>query len=218
MTSTGTGIILKKGDPIMEENKVIVRNEVVVNAAPATCFIYCCLCFAFAASLLGFIENAGLAIAVLQLSVFVGYTIGSVFILKSGSGIGGNTFFIFAALFAGTGGMLGIAQAICEHVGYPFSSQIGALVNVISGLFLFVILYANRINAKTDFFTILFASIGVFCCGLSGFVAPKMMSLIAGISLGIDGIVVFYSSSIQFLEMSGVKVNYGKPFVTPDKK
>lgn len=202
----------------MEEQKVIVRNEVVVNAAPATCFIYCCLCFAFAASLLGFIENAGLAISVLQLSVFVGYTIGSVFILKTGSGIGGNTFFIFASLFGGTGGMLGIAQAICDHADYPFSPQISCLVNLVSGLILFVILYANRISAKTDFFTILFASVGVFCCGLGGFVAPEINNLIAGICLGIDGIIVFYSSSIQFLEMSGVKVNYGKPLVTLDKK
>lgn len=200
-----------------EEKKVIVRDEIIANAAPATTFIYCVICFVFAGSLLGFLENAGLAISVMQLSIFVGYTLGSVFILKSGSGIGGNTFFIFAAFFGGTGGMLGIAQAICDYAGYPFCAQVGPFVNVICGLFLFVILYANRVNSKTDFFTILFAAIGVFSVGLSGFVAPKLTALIAGISLGIDGVIVFYSASIQFLQMSGSKVNYGKPFVDLNK-
>jgi len=202
----------------IEEKKVIVRDEVVVNAAPAATFIYCVLCFTFSGSLLGFLENAGLAISVLQLSIFVGYTLGSIFILKSGSGIGGNTFFIFAAFFGGTGGMLGIAQAICDHAGYPFCAEVGPFVNVISGLFLFVILYANRVNSKTDFLIILFAAIGVFSVGLSGFVAPQLTAFIAGISLGIDGIIVFYSASIQFLQMSGSKVNYGKPLVELNKE
>ena len=204
----------------MEEKKtIIIRDEVVVNAAPATCFIYCCLCFAFAASFFGILgEGAGLAVGVLQLSVFVGYTIGAMFILKTGAGVGGNTFFVFAPLFGGAGGALSVAGALCQHFGIPFASNLGNIVNIVSGGILWVILYANRVASKTDFFIILFAAMGVSACGLQGFVAPELMGKIAGVTLLIDGIIVFYSSSIGFLGMSGVKVNYGKPFVNPDKK
>ncbi|WP_138160485.1 hypothetical protein [Peptoniphilus catoniae] len=199
------------------DSRVTVRPSVIVNAAPATTFIYCCLCFSFAAMLLGVVnEGAALAVGVLQLSVFIGYTIGSVFILKSGSGIGGNTFFIFATIFGCTGGSLTIANEIAKAKGIAFSTQIASVIYIVSGLMLFVILYANRVSPKTDFFIILFAAIGVSSVGWSGFVLEELLTKVAGIALLIDGIIVFYTSSIGFIEMSGNKVNYGRPFV--DKK
>lgn len=201
----------------MDQNNpksVTVRNEIIVNAAPATCFIYSVLCFGFAAGLLGWVgEGFGLAIGVLQLSVYVGYTIGAIFILKTGSGIGGNTFFIFATLFGGTGGSIAIAGAVFQHLGIPFATQMGNVVNIVCGVFLWVLLFVNRVSVKTDFFTILFAAIGVSAAGLQGFVAPDLMGQIAGWALFIDGIVVFYAAAIGMLAMSGCKVNYGKPFV-----
>lgn len=200
------------------DNKVTVRPETIVNAAPATSFIYCCLCFSFAAMLLGVVKDgAALAVGVLQLSVFIGYTIGAVFILKTGAGIGGNTFFIFATIFGCTGGSLTIANEIAKANGIAFSTQIASVVYIVSGLMLWVILYSNRVSPKTDFFIILFAAIGVSCVGLSGFFLPDLFGKIAGIALLIDGIVVFYTSSIGFIAMSGKKVNYGKPFVDKDE-
>lgn len=200
----------------MEESKtVLVKQVPAVNAAPATCFIYCCLCFGFAASLLGLIgEGAVLAVGVLQLGVFVGYTVGALLIMKSGAGVGGNTFFLFAAIFSGAGGMLTVCGAVFLHMGIPFSTSLGSLINVVSGGVLWVLVYANRVSSKTDFFIILFSAIGVTACGIGGFAAGWLLDPIAGGSLGIAGIFALYGSSIGFLEMSGVKVNYGKPWVT----
>lgn len=204
------------GNLVETDKTIIVKQVPVVNAVPATCFIYCCLCFGFAGSLLGLLgDGSGLAVGILQLGVFVGYTVGAMLIMKSGAGVGGNTFFLFAAIFSGAGGMLTVGGAIFQYMGIPFSPSLASLLNIISGFILWVLVFANRVGTKTDFFIILFSAVGVTACGFGGFVAPGLLNTIAGYSLGIAGVFAFYASSIGFLEMSGVKVNYGKPLVEP---
>lgn len=201
----------------MEENKtILVKQTPVINAVPATCFIYCCLCFGFAGSLLGLLgDGSGLAVGLLQLGVFVGYTLGALLIMKSGADVGGNTFFLFAAIFSGAGGMLTVGGAVFQYLGIPFSGSMASLLNIISGAILWVLVIANRVSTKTDFFIILFSAVGVTACGLGGFVAADILNIIAGVGLALAGICAFYSSAIGFLEMTGIKVDYGKPLAEP---
>lgn len=196
----------------MEQQEITVKAKTVINAGPGTTMIFSCLCFAFAAEMLGFLgKGAGIAVGLLQLGVFVGYTIGSVCIMKSGADMGGNTFFIFAALFAGAGGVLTVGGSICEFMGMPFCWQVGSLVNVICGLMLIIITFAHSICSKTEFLIILFAAVGVLCAGLAGFIWPAGFMLIGGISLGLDGIVTFYTVACAYLSMSGYEIDMGEP-------
>ncbi len=202
----------------MEEKIITIQEKTVVNAGAATTMIYSCLCITFAANLLGFVgEGAGLAVGILQLGVFAGYIIGSMYVLKSGSDIGGNTFFLFATMFGGAGGLLTVSGHIFDYLGIPYCWEIGSIVNVVCGLILFVIAFANRINSKADFLVILFAAVGVSSAGLCGLVMPELFSLIGGIALGIDGIIAFYIVAAAYLEMSGIRINLGKPLAEKKK-
>lgn len=76
------------------------------DATPTLNLIFVTLCFCFWANALGLLgEGAVLAIGVLQVAVFTGYTVGGVILLARGNGFGGNIFMVFASFFGAAGGL-----------------------------------------------------------------------------------------------------------------
>lgn len=190
------------------------NEDVIINAAPGTALIYCCLCAVISASLLGYLEKgSAIAVGVLQLGIFVGYTLGALFVFKAGNQVAGNTFFIFAALFGGASGMLNTVGGIMDSIGIPFAWSVMGLMNIVAGAILVIITIANRNTSKADFLIIFFAAIGVLGAGISSFTTLTIVPTISGIALGIDGVIAFYMAAAGILQLSGIDVSFGKPLV-----
>jgi len=110
------------------------------DPSPVLTLIFATLCFCFWANTMGFFtEGAVLAIGILQLGVFVSYTVGGIILLHRGNSFGGNTFMSF--LFGGLGvlgyGLTGAGIAP-EIVNVPAAWCL--LIDGVVGLYTVVVL------------------------------------------------------------------------------
>ena len=71
-------------------NVNVVNDTGFADPSPVLTLIFATLCFSFWANTMGLLgEGAVLGIGVLQLAVFVSYTVGGVILLRKGIGFGG---------------------------------------------------------------------------------------------------------------------------------
>lgn len=191
------------------------------DPTPVLTTIFATLCFCFWANTMGlFTDGAVLAIGVLQLAVFVCYTIGGVILLRNGNAFGGNTFLIFATVFGGIGGATHVVMTLASEKGIAFCYQICGVSFIVAGIYLLLLVPVLRFAPKTDFISFLTGGIGVLCYGLTGAgIAPESLNYVGAWALLIDGITGFYSVISAMIGFAGGKApSLGKPFFSPEQK
>lgn len=208
----------------MAETKVMNElKEVKVNLngipgfgdpSPVLTLIFATLCFCFWANTMGFFtEGAVLAIGVLQLGVFVSYTVGGLILLHKGNSFGGNTFMIFATVFGGVGGGTHVAMTIAGAQNVDFCYQVCGVAFIVAGVFLLLMVPGLKYGNKCDFLSFLFGGLGVLGYGLTGAgIAPDWVNIPAAWCLFVDGVVGFYSVIALMLGFLGSPLSLGKPF------
>lgn len=184
------------------------------DPSPVLTLIFATLCFCFWANTMGFFtDGAVLAIGVLQLGVFVAYTVGGVILLHRGNSFGGNTFMIFATVFGGVGGGTHVAMTIAGVKNVAFCYQICGVAFIVAGIFLLCMVPGLKSAPKTDFLSFLFGGLGVLGYGLTGAgIAPEIVNVPAAWCLLIDGVVGLYSVIVLMLGFLGIKLSLGEPF------
>lgn len=184
------------------------------DATPTLNLIFVTLCFCFWANALGLLgEGAVLAIGVLQVAVFTGYTVGGVILLARGNGFGGNIFMVFASFFGAAGGLTHVAMSIAAELGVAFNYQVLGIVFIVGGLFLLVCLPGVMTAPKTDFLSFLTGGIGVLVFGLTGAeILPAGWNVFAGWCLFVDGCIGFWAVTAGMLSFCGIRLSCGKPF------
>ena len=195
----------------------VVESPKWGDPTPVLTTIFATLCFLFWANTMGFFtDGAVLAIGVLQLGVFVSYTIGGVILLKNGNAFGGNTFLIFATVFGGIAGGAHVAMSFCSEKGIAYCYQICGVSFIVAGVFLLAMCPALLKAPKTDFIAFFTGGIGVLCYGLTGAgLAPASLNMVGAWALLLDGLCGMYTvigSMIGFL--GGKPFPLGKPFVS----
>ena len=195
----------------------VVESPKWGDPTPVLTTIFATLCFLFWANTMGFFtDGAVLAIGVLQLGVFVSYTIGGVILLKNGNAFGGNTFLIFATVFGGIAGGAHVAMSFCNEKGIAYCYQICGVSFIVAGVFLLAMCPALLKAPKTDFIAFFTGGIGVLCYGLTGAgLAPASLNMVGAWALLLDGLCGMYTvigSMIGFL--GGKPFPLGKPFVS----
>ena len=187
------------------------------DASPTLTLIFATLCFCFWANTMGLLgEGATLALGVLQIAVFVGYTVGGVLLLARGNGVGGNVFMVFGAFFGAAGGFTHVAMTIAAELGVPFDYQVLGIVSIVGGAFLLACLPGMLTAAKTDFFSFLTGGLGVLFYGLTGAeLLPAGWNYFAAWCLFVDGLIGFYAVTATMLGCTGINLSCGKPFVPP---
>ena len=186
------------------------------DPSPMLTTIFATLCCLFWANTMGFFtEGDVLAIGVLQLGVFVSYTVGGIILLRNGNAFGGNTFMIFATVFGGIAGSAHVTMSIVPST-IPFCYQICGVSFIVAGLFLLLMLPGLKYAPKTDFISFLTGGIGVLCYGLTGAgLAPAGLNYLGAWALLIDGLVGFYTVIASMLGYLGCgPLPLGKPFFT----
>ena len=162
-----------------------------------------------------FTDGAVLAIGVLQLGVFVAYTVGGVILLRNGNAFGGNTFMIFATVFGGIAGTAHVTMSVVPET-IPFCYQICGVAFIVAGVFLLIMLPGVRYACKCDFLMFLFGGLGVLGYGLTGAgIAPAVLNYPAAFCLLIDGIAAMWQIMALMLGWCGIEITQGKPFFTP---
>lgn len=208
----------------MSENQKSVQADVsvqgypgIADASPTLNLIFSTLCFMFWANTMGLMgEGATLAIGMMQLAFFTGYTVGGYILCTRGNAFGGNTFLIFAAFFGGAGGFGNTAYAITQHVGIPFSYRIVGVAFLTSGLFLLYTLPGLLTAPKIDFLCFLTGGIGVFAYGLGMTeLLGSWIYYIGAWSLFIDGVLATYCVFQMMLAFTGTELSRGRPFREP---
>lgn len=204
----------------MDNNTTVNVNVDPSNSfaspAPVLTLIFATLCFCFWANTMGFFtEGAVLAIGVLQLGVFVAYTVGGIILLKMGNGFGGNTFMIFATVFGGIAGTAHVTMSLVPET-IPFCYQICGVAFIVAGVFLLVMVPGVRYACKCDFLMFLFGGLGVLGYGLTGAgLAPAWLNYPAAFCLLIDGLAGMWQVFSIMLGWCGIELTQGKPFFTP---
>jgi hypothetical protein len=162
-----------------------------------------------------FTDGAVLAIGVLQLGVFVTYTVGGIILLKNGNAFGGNTFMIFATVFGGIAGTAHVTMSLVP-ASIPFCYQICGVAFIVAGVFLLIMLPGLKYACKCDFIMFLFGGLGVLGYGLTGAgLAPAVLNYPAAFCLLIDGIAAMWQIMALMLGWCGIEITQGKPFFTP---
>ena len=198
------------------------KNELKVNLngipgfadpSPVLTLIFATLCFCFWANTMGlFTDGAVLAIGVLQLGVFVSYTVGGVILLHKGNGFGGNTFMIFATVFGGIGGSTHVTMSLVPS-SIAFCYQICGVAFIVAGVFLLAMVPGLKYGNKCDFLMFLFGGLGVLGYGLTGAnLCPAVLNYPAAFCLLIDGIVGMWTVFVAMLGWCGIPLSLGKPF------
>lgn len=186
----------------MEENKIQEMNVNVVNdtgfadPSPVLTLIFATLCFSFWANTMGLLgEGAVLGIGVLQLAVFVSYTIGGVILLRKGISFGGNTFMIFATVFGGVGGLTHVSMTIADAKGVAFCYQLCGIAFIAAGVFLLSMVPALLHKGTVcDVLMFLFGGLGLLGYGLTGAgIASAGLNYPSAWCLLVDGVVGFYT-------------------------
>lgn len=187
------------------------------DPSPVLTLIFATLCFCFWANTMGFFgDGAVLAIGVLQLGVFVAYTVGGIILLHRGNSFGGNTFMIFATVFGGIAGTAHISLVLFPTINVPFCYQICGVAFIAAGVFLLLMLPGLKYSPKTDFIMFLFGGLGVLGYGLTGAgIAPSWLNYPAAWCLLVDGLTGFYTVIATMLGFLGITMSFGKPFFTP---
>jgi len=190
------------------------------DPSPVLTLIFATLCFCFWANTMGFFtEGAVLAIGILQLGVFVSYTVGGIILLRRGNSFGGNTFMIFATVFGGIGGGTHVAMTIAGVQNVAFCYQICGVAFIVAGVFLLCMVPGLKFAPKTDFMSFLFGGFGVLGYGLTGAgIAPEIVNVPAAWCLLIDGVVGLYTVVVLMLGFLGINLSLGKPFFKPAGK
>ena len=205
------------------ENKNIQEVKVTLNSentfgspVPVRKLVFATLCFCFWANTMGcFTDGAVLAIGVLQLGVFVTYTVGGIILLKNGNAFGGNTFMIFATVFGGIAGTAHVTMSLVP-ASIPFCYQICGVAFIVAGVFLLIMLPGLKYACKCDFIMFLFGGLGVLGYGLTGAgLAPAVLNYPAAFCLLIDGIAAMWQIMALMLGWCGIEITQGKPFFTP---
>ena len=203
------------------ENLKAVEEKISINGIPGNAdvspvltLVFATLCFSFWANSMGFLKDgAVLAIGVLQLGVFVTYTVGGLILISRGNAFGGNTFLIFATIFGGVGGLTHVGMTIAAANNIPFDYTICGIAFIMAGLFLLFMVPGLKYAPKTDFLSFLFGGLGVLGYGLTGAgLAPGSLNIFAAWCLFIDGVVGFYSVIVLMLNFLGLNLSLGKPF------
>ena len=204
----------------MENNKEVALKGIpgFADPSPVLTLIFATLCFCFWANTMGFFtDGSTLAIGVLQLGVFVSYTVGGVILLYRGNGFGGNTFMIFATVFGGIGGLTHVTMSLIP-ASIPFCYQICGIAFIAAGIFLLAMLPGLMYGAKTDFLMFLFGGLGVLGYGLTGAnLCPPIVNYPAAFCLLIDGLVGIYTVIATMLGFCGIPMSFGKPFFHKSK-
>ena len=188
------------------------------DPSPVLTLIFATLCFCFWANTMGFFgEGAVLGIGVLQLGVFVAYTVGGIILLRNGNAFGGNTFMIFATVFGGIAGTAHVSLALFPTINVPFCYQICGVAFIAAGVFLLLMVPGLKYAPKTDFIMFLFGGLGVLGYGLTGAgLAPAVVNYPSAFCLLIDGLTGFFTVITTMLGFLGVEITAGtKPFFTP---
>ena len=200
------------------ENKKTTQVELngipgFADPSPVLTLVFATLCFCFWANTMGFFtDGAVLAIGVLQLGVFVSYTVGGVILLNRGNGFGGNTFMIFATVFGGIGGATHVTMSLVPE-STPFCYQICGVAFIVAGVFLLAMVPGLMYGQKTDFLMFLFGGLGVLGYGLTGAnLCPAVLNYPAAWCLLVDGVVGMYTVIATMLGWCGITMSYGKPF------
>lgn len=198
-------------------NVTITGAPLFGDPTPVLTTIFATLCFCFWANTMGFFtDGAVFAIGVLQLAVFVAYTVGGIILLKNGNAFGGNMFMVFATVFGGIGGATHVTMTLAGQAAIPFCYQICGTAFIVAGLLLLLMLPGIVYTTKADFICFLTGGIGVLCYGLTGAgLAPASLNMVGGWMLLIDGLVGFYTVVGQMLSFLGCKpLPLGKPFLS----
>lgn len=201
----------------IQEVKVTVNPENTFGSpVPVLNLVFATLCFCFWANTMGFFtDGAVLAIGVLQLGVFVTYTVGGIILLKNGNAFGGNTFMIFATVFGGIAGTAHVTMSLVP-ASIPFCYQICGVAFIVAGVFLLIMLPGLKYACKCDFIMFLFGGLGVLGYGLTGAgLAPAVLNYPAAFCLLIDGIAAMWQIMALMLGWCGIEITQGKPFFTP---
>ena len=183
------------------------------DPSPVLTLIFATLCFCFWANTMGFFtDGAVLAIGILQLGVFVSYTVGGIILLYRGNGFGGNTFMIFATVFGGIGGATHVTMSLVPETT-AFCYQICGVAFIVAGVFLLAMVPGLMYGQKTDFLMFLFGGLGVLGYGLTGAnLCPATLNYPAAWCLLVDGLVGLYTVIAMMLGWCGITLSYGKPF------
>lgn len=201
----------------MDEQKTVQvelnGNPGFADPSPVLTLVFATLCFCFWANTMGFFtDGAVLAIGVLQLGVFVSYTVGGIILLNRGNGFGGNTFMIFATVFGGIGGATHVTMSLVPE-STPFCYQICGVAFIVAGVFLLAMVPGLMYGQKTDFLMFLFGGLGVLGYGLTGAnLCPAWLNYPAAWCLLVDGVVGMYTVVAIMLGWCGITMSYGKPF------
>ncbi|MEA5002506.1 MAG: hypothetical protein VB081_03315 [Christensenella sp.] len=190
------------------------------DPVPTLNLIFATLCFCFWANAIGLLgEGATLAIGVLQVAVFVGYTIGAILLFNRGNAFGGNVFLVFATFFGTIGGFSNIMLAVSQMTGIPFDYKVSGICFIVSGLFLLFALPGLLTAPKTDFLCFLTGGIGVLGFGLTGAeILPPVWNIVAAWALFIDGVIASYCVVALMLGFCGIELTLGtKPFISPSE-
>jgi hypothetical protein len=205
----------------MEEKKELNVNLNGIpgfgDPSPVLTLIFATLCFCFWANTMGFFtEGAVFAIGVLQLGVFVSYTVGGIILLHRGNAFGGNTYMIFATVFGGVAGSAHVVMSLAGEAGIPFCYQICGVAFIVAGAFLLLMVPGLKYSPKTDFIMFLFGGLGVLGYGLTGAgLAPAWLNYPAAWCLLIDGLTGFYTVIVTMLGYLGISLPLGRPFFKP---
>jgi hypothetical protein len=202
----------------MEENGDKKVNVELVpargNPGAAVCFIFAMLCYLFWANILGMLgPGAQIVLGCIQLGAFGAYHICSQDFLEIGDGFDGNAFMVFAAVFAGIGGLMNVVQAVCLNVGMPFSNVPGSFVWLISGLLLLLLIPAVKATPKVNFLFYVFGGAALTIMGLVGLglIPAGIMPFVAWL-LFIVGTLGMISALATFYSFMGKEIPLGKPF------
>lgn len=184
------------------------------DASPTLVLIFATVCTCFWANTMGFFPEGGvLAIGILQLAVFVGYTLGGMVLLHRGNGFGGNTFMIFASFFGGIGGASNVALALAGEAGIPYSGKVSGIAFIIAGIFLLMMLPGVRYASKCDFLMYLTGGLGTLGYGLTGAgLCPASLNYPAAWLVFVDACIGMYVVAATMLKWGGITLSLGKPF------
>ena len=195
----------------MNEKVTEVKFSHIATAAPTICIIFTCLCFMFWANLLGFFgPGAGLTIGLTQLGMFGAYLGGSLLGLKSGDGMNGNGFLIFACFFGGVGAATNIGGYIAEQLGAPYCPEVTGCMYIVLGIFLILgFVVATSRTSITDFGIFFFVGVGVLLLGL------YMIGALGSSDLGAKIVAWLLFADGVFEMWCGINVIWGFVGMTP---
>jgi len=157
-------------------------DERIGNPAGTLCFMFATLSFLFWANMMGFLgPDAQIVLGLIQLGVYGAYHICSQDLYKIGAGFDGTVFMIFAAMFAGVGGLMNVGGAICAFVGMPFSAVTPGVIWLMSGLILLLVLPSAAKSPLVGFLFYIFGGVGLVLMGLLvlGFLGAEFVQPIA---------------------------------------